>query len=917
MSSEAHGAVPAGELDPRPGTASTRGSPFALPASTSFRFALLIAAVVTSSSMVYEALYGATPRGPAVASLIRTCLARALAPHPRGLSAYASALGQARGCRAGAERVEGLWVLLGIGVLCALAVAIYCAQPWWYRRRMQLSPLTSEDAPQLMERLEQLRERARTGSVVWLLQPFNAQLSAFAFGRFRRRFVAVSGGAAVAAIRQPAAFDAVVLHELAHIRNRDINQTYLAIAIWRAFAVTALLPMIWLLAFSLGPEAPPRLLWRAAVLALIVYSLRNSILRSREFDADARVLEIEPDAALGAVLASQPPRRGRRMWHLGWLHPSGQDRAAALQDPVPLYRCGFWDGLTMGLVAAIGAEAAQQLVYLLFTARPIGSLIPAAIFALFSGAALTVAMWRKRFPQTETPTIRGWTVGLGLGLGLAIGPVITLFTASDQGVAPDTLNSQSIAVLAIWVAVVTLIFISIPVWIGYWADAWQLRAGTMRVPARGGLAAAAVGTWVVLAIGLGLVLAWFTFVENFTSGTRSFLEQTWTSFGMTAAEEPGAWIVCLVFIAVPLAAWVIRLRQQPADSGRPVELIPRTWARWLRPAALICLAGAVAMLALTLVMAAVVHTRIAPAIRWNAFFFSNFVGFEQQQAIVLVAVLFAVIAALYLAAVRVASWQSVTIAVVVGAVVAALGILARTSALAIGGCSAPFSVTYTNPPGSSCSGFDWSYLDSIRPAAIEAALGGILLVPAAYHVGVLVVRRSRARPGLTVRALQWSAVVVVAAAVIVGLALHIPDASANGTQYTGSIGDDGWVRGVGYEIRLFPNWYDQTPAADRAYILAEYGGKYGLAVDGAIGEVALETARVRPGAKITGKGGYPILLSGTRGLGFRYSYKGNSYAQWIVIRDLLAYKITLLASPGDYAFLKSNLTAMLDTWRWD
>jgi Zn-dependent protease with chaperone function len=162
--------------------------------------------------------------------------------------------------------LEGLWALLGMGVLAVLAGAMYWAQPWWYRRRRRLVPLTSEDAPKVIERLEELRGRAGVGSVTWLQQPLNFAPSAFAFGRVRRRIVAVTGGAVVSQARQPAVFDAIVLHELGHIRNRDIDQTYLAVAIWRAFAVTALLPMAGLLiSGKLSPPAP--LIWRTAVLA--------------------------------------------------------------------------------------------------------------------------------------------------------------------------------------------------------------------------------------------------------------------------------------------------------------------------------------------------------------------------------------------------------------------------------------------------------------------------------------------------------------------------------------------------------------------------------------------------------------------------------------------------------------------------
>ena len=74
---------------------------------------------------------------------------------------------------------------------------MYWAQPWWYRRHRRLVPLTSEEAPKVIERLERLREHAEVGPVTWLQQPLNFAPSAFAFGRFRRRIVAVSGGAVV------------------------------------------------------------------------------------------------------------------------------------------------------------------------------------------------------------------------------------------------------------------------------------------------------------------------------------------------------------------------------------------------------------------------------------------------------------------------------------------------------------------------------------------------------------------------------------------------------------------------------------------------------------------------------------------------------------------------------------------------
>ncbi len=326
MSTDPPGSALAGEPGrqfTKDGPADTRGS-FALPVSTSFRFALLIAAVVASSFLTYGGIYLATPRGPALISLLGRCSAQALAQHPIGATAIASAYHQAAVCYSGGERAEAWWGLLGVGVLIVVAGAIFLAQPWWSRRRKHLTELTGADNADLVRRLEGVRQRAGTGPVVWLLQPLNARLSAFAFGRPGRRFVAVSGGAAVAAVREPAAFEAVILHELAHIKNRDIDQTYLALAIWRAFVVAALLPLAVVLIVSRVLGEPQLLIWRMAVLALIVYSLRNAILRSREFDADARARQIDRGIALDTVLADLPPAPGARpgIW-AGSIRPAG------------------------------------------------------------------------------------------------------------------------------------------------------------------------------------------------------------------------------------------------------------------------------------------------------------------------------------------------------------------------------------------------------------------------------------------------------------------------------------------------------------------------------------------------------------------------------------------------------------------
>jgi Zn-dependent protease with chaperone function len=912
------GPAPAGE-HAELGSAGARGSVFALPAKTSFRFALLIAAVAASSFTFYQLIYLATPRGPALTSLMLRCRSQALAHRPGGMPAItslASALHQASVCYSGGERALAWWGLAGVGVLIIAAVAIFLAQPFWYRRRRHLSELTGDDAAELVSRLEGVRQRAGTGPVVWLLQPLNARLSAFAFGRPGRRFVAVSGGAAVAAVRKPAAFDAVILHELAHIKNRDIDQTYLALAIWRAFVAVALLPVVVTVIVTGDLGGWQRSLWRVAALALIVYLLRNAVLRSREFDADARARELDPETQLGPVLAGLPARTGRRGWHLGWTHPPGQARAAALADPAPLYRCTFWDGLAVGLVTAIGAGAVREIVTLTTTTYGVRLFVPAVIFGAFAAAALVVAMWRNQL-VAGTGTVKGWAAGSGLGLGLAAGWIIALPHAfGPLPLAPDQLSLAAVGVLVVWAGLVVLIFMPFPVWVGLWADAWQQRADVTapRVPAQGGMIAAVIAGWAVMGTGLYLLLLSITSILAGSSAASVWhqLPQLLRGMGfdLTAqgGDQLGGWVVCLVIVAVPLAAAVV-YRQWRRSGHAPGAAV---LGRRAVGTALLCVAGGLAAVALTLALNAATHARIAEPVRWSPDFLVRLVYFE-EQAIVVIAVVCALIAA---ATAR--SARTVALSVVIGAAVAAVGAIALPTAGAVGRCIGSLSIQYAHPPPGSCvtspsSGF-------VSPTVLGAALVSILFVPAAHRAGIVAGRRvRRARLPAGAKAVGWLAAVAAVVAVVAGTALWGAGASARGVQPAGGIGRDGWIRGDSYEIRLIPSWYALPQAGKPGLIV------FSSPLDGAtIGLLSPPASKSVKATEYTNAllrlGAHPAVLDGAPGLRIaRAGLPAGILEQWFIVRGSAVYLITLSKAPdfpGDSPYLRDSLARMLRTWRW-
>jgi Zn-dependent protease with chaperone function len=905
--------VPAGRQDRRAASpAQDRGGPFALPVSTSFRFALLSVAVVVTSFFVYEGIYLATPRGGALISLIDRCTSQAQASHPSGAIALANALGQAAVCYSGGQRAEAGWALLGVCALIVVAGVIFLAQPRWYCWRKDLTELAGPDTADLVARLEGLRERAGTGPVVWLLQPLNDRLSAFAFGLPGRRRVAVTGGAAIAAVKKPAEFDAVVLHELSHIKNRDIDQTYLALAIWRAFMVAALLPLAVVLIVSRVLGEPQLLIWRIVVLALIVYSLRNAILRSREFDADARARQLDPAIALDAVFADLPARAGRRAWHLGWTHPSGQQRAAALRDPAPLYRFGFWDGLSIGLVAALGATAAHEIVTLLSTTVGIHWAVPAIVFAAFAGPALVVAMWRRQLREPDTGLVKGWAAGLGVGLGLALGPVLAPMAAYDRALAPDHASLASFGVLAVWIAGVVVVFAPFPVWVGHWADAWQQRGDTTapRVPARGAMVAAAAAAWAVMAVGLYLLLenvtgilgqsnaadAWHGLPE-YLRGTAIVIGQAWSG-----------WLVVLLVVGMPLAATVAyRRRRRPGDAADPADTTARH-RRWLVPV-LAGLAGCLATIALMLAINGLTHARIAEVVRWSLDFLTGLYFFD-EQAIVVIAVVCALITAA-----RVRSAAGLAVSVVVGAVVAAAGGLALASMLNIGDCFSSLSLLYAHPPAGGCLTSPDTV--ALRTVVLGAALVSILFVPAVYAARMALRRRiRRERRPASGTAIGWAAATVAALAALTGTALWAPSASAQGVKPSGSIGSDGWIRGYGYEVRLIPAWY-ASPGGKGLWELtfSEDGGQINLLA--LAGNHAVEA---EDWSYLLRLGAHQDSLDGAPGLLLVHSDQAaHVLEQWLVVRTSAFYVLTLYGAPGwpgDSPYLESKYAATLRSWRW-
>lgn len=249
------------------------------------------------------------------------------------------------------------------------AVGLYLIHPTRIVRQQKLEPFGPTQDAKLQSEVDLLEAVAGIENRPRLMLRTVPRLDGQAFGLRGNYAIRLDQGLRLLVRKAPPLFRARYLHELAHIVNRDIERTYFSQALWSATLWLAIIPylamaIIRLIGSRLGAIIDtgflnadfyrlltislPTVLFLAAQLgtgALIAYSMRASLLRAREFDADWRVAQWGVAEPLAGILersaaAHSTARSGRRERLTRWvrLHPSPQDRLQALRNPDQLFQ---------------------------------------------------------------------------------------------------------------------------------------------------------------------------------------------------------------------------------------------------------------------------------------------------------------------------------------------------------------------------------------------------------------------------------------------------------------------------------------------------------------------------------------------------------------------------------------------------
>ncbi|MFF3392077.1 M48 family metalloprotease [Streptomyces sp. NPDC002669] len=310
------------------------------------------------------------------------------------------------GCRSDAAETAVYIALLYTAAVVATALTLYWWLPRWKRRGGRLPEVPGADGTAVRRRMpdgvhrqegrpgreaapagpgrEGTADRAGTGTdggvpdslpahlallvrraglfraPDFVVRPGALSAGAVVFGRAQRYTVCLHAGLLVCRTTDPRRFEAVVLHELAHIRNRDVDLAYLTVALWRTFLAMVLIPCLGVHGLLIVQDrvlGPGRLYWEGAApgpgelvlgVALVAQTqlARADILRHRELVADHDAVACGADPEVWS--ARRPPaRRG------GWMvaaarraarplrtHPSWTQRYESLVRPPAVDRGG-------------------------------------------------------------------------------------------------------------------------------------------------------------------------------------------------------------------------------------------------------------------------------------------------------------------------------------------------------------------------------------------------------------------------------------------------------------------------------------------------------------------------------------------------------------------------------------------------
>jgi Zn-dependent protease with chaperone function len=480
-----------------------RLDPFAFPSDTTLRFVLLIVSAISASLYIYTLLYWQyqitqVDIGSVTQNLEAVCRSQ-VDPNSSIEAANIYIKCMKPNFR---EAASASWFAVGgAGVLVSLAALFYFLFPVLMIWKEGLISFEKEETMKaLVVYLRDLCQEMGVRPPKFLLNLTNRAIGGQAFGALGRYYVVLYDGLLNSFNDQDRPkFRAVMLHELSHLRNKDVDKIYFSIAMSCAFVVATLIPYTIFLLSRPSLEMF-QASWRVIVLALMVYLIFASVVRSREFHADVRASTYAGSEALALHFQTAPeskfsglrslvistlerlPYFRRNYWQVAFsFHPSETERRQVLETTDRLFSIDIWAAFSTGIVITVANESFSILTGLSVsqtaTTTVTSYLIASIVFALLIVGTLGIGVWRRTFVALirNQHSAEVGKLGLGLGLGMSFGRGFSL-----KNVA---IHSHSNLMLSLfWDALFTLSFYYFFKWMAVSASMWLRVAVFERSP---------------------------------------------------------------------------------------------------------------------------------------------------------------------------------------------------------------------------------------------------------------------------------------------------------------------------------------------------------------------------------------------------------------------------------------------------
>ncbi|MEV4277938.1 M48 family metalloprotease [Actinoplanes xinjiangensis] len=607
-------------------------------------------------------------------------------------------------------------------VICALAAYTLATGRRLRHRRGRFQPLDRYDPAAAAEIDELAVDYRLTQPPVVLVAPLG--LDSFVFGTGRRPHLCIAGRVVKERAGDPVRFTGTVLHELAHLKNRDTGPTLLLSTAWRSFLALAVTPYLALLIADLAGLLPrATVFWHddlhtvlaIAVMLALVTLTRLAVLRDRELTADATAGRHPRGSVMEPFLKRSPADR-RRLPVLLRTHPGTAQRLRVAAEPWTLPPLSPAQLFGAGLGLAVLCQDAGTLAWQgLLAAGFEPKISPWTTFVLIAAVALATAgpigalawlvdatAWQRRLAAAGPPVA---TLALGLGAGMLAGePVaVSAANASRWGVF-DGVGDGSAGPAVVSALALVGILAALSRWSWDNAGAWlpTVRGSLRRVSRR----SAAIGTVAVLP----WYATWWAMHDTPLHG-RLYL---WTpgfadALTLTYTPLPGGEWLRIVFLPWDMLAWtpgivvltllpvlvttagLLRSRTRRTPDwlgGGDVEPVLRPPDR--RPslgrAVVIGAAGAAVLLVVGSALSMVAHVTISDVYRENRDHLTGLLHYLLATATLLTTAIGALAAAVTTASHR---SRSVALGLVSALVVACAGALATPALIGVAACGLP------------------------------------------------------------------------------------------------------------------------------------------------------------------------------------------------------------------------------------